>query len=318
MLFNDKAEEQSKMNVETAYMLWRGLVDRDITIDHFQVLKNFIFDKKFQAYVEKILQEYQQELAKLNRRLNKFSIVGPDPSPNDQTVQVRTDILNDQGIAEVLYRFMRLDVNLLMLGMKETPTNEEIFDFGRELAEAAIYRIDDFIKYMKSNGWLYLPPEYRHTRPNVSDKAAVNEIFLLYDHLIFRYNNIRLTQIFTVYASDQMFKAMLTTGVKILQNQIKELEDKLLYYGAVLPKSYPSNTVVPKDKDMFEDRFIFNHILRGMQDAVALHGTSIQEIITNDYLRQYFIKLTFSELSLIDKMVKYGKLQGWTFQTPLF
>lgn len=318
MLFNNKAANQDKVNVETAYMLWRGLVDRNITIEHFGVLKNFIFDRKFDSYVEKVLKEYQKENDWLNKTLNKYSIAGPNPSPSDQTFQANSEVLNDQGIAEVLYRFMRLDINLLMLCLKEIPTNEDVFSNTRDLAISAINRINDYIEFLKSKGWLYLPPEYRHSNPNVSEKVAINEIFLLHDHLIFRYNNIRLTQILSVYVSDQVFNAMLTAGVKMLQSQVKELEDKLSYYGVILPKSYPSNTIEPKDKDMYEDRFIFNQILRGMQDAVALHGSSIQEIITNDKLRRFFIKLTQNELFVIDKMIKYGKLKGWTFQTPSF
>jgi hypothetical protein len=320
MLFNNKTEAQEKVNVESAYMIWRDLVDRNITIEHFSTLKNFIFDKDFRSYVERILKEYQIEIEMLSKTLNKFSIIGPDPNPIDQIVQVETEIFDDLGIAEVLHRFMRLDINLLMLSMKETPTNEEVYNLGRKLTEAAIKRIDDFIKFMKANNWLYLPPAYRHTRSEVPEKnmAAVNEIFLLHDHLIFRYNNISLTEILSLYVKDQMFNALLSAGIKILQSQVKDLEEKLLYYGVKLPKAYSNNTVDPKDKDMFEDRFIFNQILRGIQDAVALHGSAIQEVIYNDDLRKFFIKLTFDELSVLDKMIKLGKSKGWTIQTPIF
>lgn len=220
-------------------------------------------------------------------------------------------------IAEVLFRFMRLDISVLMVGMKETPTNEDIYEYIGQLARTAINRIDDYIEYLKSKNWVYFPPPYRHANPEIEEVAA-HTIYLLWDHLVFRYTNIRLSQIFSVYVDDQVFNAMLTAGIEVLQAEAKSLEKELLHFGCTLPKPYPSVTVKPQDKGMYDDRFIFNQILRGIQDAVALHGETIQDVITNERLRKLFIKLTFRELSLLDKMIKYGKSQGWTNRTPEF
>jgi hypothetical protein len=317
VLFNNKAEAVDKLNVKSSHILWRSLVDRNISIEHFHVLKNFVYDKDFKDYIENTLKEYKSEADKLHNLLNKYSIASPDPSPRNQNIKVSSEILNDQSIAEVMLRFMRLDNNILMLGLKEIPTNQDVYDYVGHLAKTSIKRVDAFIDYVKKKKWIYLPPKYRHANPG-TEEVDGDTIYLLWDHLVFRYTNIRLTQIFSVYVTDPIFNAMLTAGTKILQREAKYLEDKLLYFGVTLPKPYPSVTVKPQDKDMFDDRFIFNQILRGMQDAVALHGTSISEVITNDKLRKLFIKLTFRELALIDKMIKYGKSQGWTLITPEF
>ncbi len=317
MLFNNKAEARDKLNVQSSHILWRSLVDRNISLEHFQVLKNFVYDKDFKDYLENTLKEYKNEADKLLSLLNKHSIAGPDPSPRNQNVKVSSEVLNDHSIAEVMLRFMRLDINILMLGLKEIPTNQDVYDYVGHLAKKAINRIDAYIEFLKKKKWIYLPPKYRQANPG-TEEVAGHTIYLLWDHLIFRYNNIRLTQIFSVYVNDPVFNAMLTAGIKVLQREVKSLEDELMYFGVTLPKPYPSITVKPQDKDMFDDRFIFNQIIRGMQDAVALHGTSISEVITHDKLRKLFIKLTFRELSLIDKMINYGKSQGWTFITPEF
>jgi hypothetical protein len=317
VFFNKKAKADDKLNVASSHILWRSLVDRNISIEHLQVLKNFIYDNDFKDYLENTLKEYKNEVNKLVDLLNKYSITAPDPSPRNQNVQVSSEILNDKDIAEVLLRFMRLDTNILMLGLKEIPTNQDVYDYVGHLAKTAINRIDAYIDYLKKKKWIYIPPRYRHANPETEEVGGVT-IYLLWDHLIFRYNNIRLTQIFSVYVTDPELNALLTAGIKILQTEAKFLEDELLYFGITLPKPYASVTVKPQDKDMFDDRFIFNQILRGMQDAVALHGTTISEVIINDKLRKLFIKLTFRELSLINKMINYGKLQGWTFITPDF
>lgn len=119
-----------------------------------------------------------------------------------------------------------------------------------------------------------------------------------------------------MYVQDQVFNAMLTAGIEALQAETKTLEKELLYFGCPLPKPYPSTTVKPQDNAMYEDRFIFNQILRGIQDAVALHGAGITDIITNDRIRKLLIKLTFRELAMLDNLIKYGKTQGWTNITP--
>lgn len=317
MLFDKKAKVLDKLNVASSHILWRILVDRNISIEHFNVLKNFVYDKEFKDNVENTLKIYKNEANKLIDLLNKYSIASPEPSPRNQNVKVSSEILNDQDIAEVLLRFMRLDTNILMLGLKEIPTNQDVYDYVGHLAKTSIDRVDAYIDYLKKKKWIYLPPQYRHANPETEEVAGV-AIYLLWDHLMFRYTNIRLTQIFSVYVTDPVFNAMLTSGIKVLQTEAKTLENELLYFGVALPKPYASVTVRPQDKDMFDDRFIFNQILRGMQDAVALHGTSISEVIINDKLRKLFIKLTFRELSLIDQMISYGKSQGWTFITPEF
>ncbi|NLZ94081.1 MAG: DUF3231 family protein [Firmicutes bacterium] len=317
MLLQKKAGAADKLNIASSHILWRSLVDRNITIEHFNVLKNFVHDKEFKDFLENTVKDYKNEAGKLFNLLNKYSITSPEPSPRNQNIKVSSEILNDQDIAEVLLRFMRLDVNILMLGLKEIPTNLEVYNYVAYLAKTAINRVDAYITYLKKKKWIYSPPNYRHAYPE-AEEVAGSTIYLLWDHLIFRYDNIRLTQIFSVYVSDPILKAMLTSGIKILQTEAKSLEDELLYYGVALPKPYASVTVEPQDKDMYDDRFIFNQILRGMQDAVVLHGTSIAEVIVSDKLRKFFIKLTFRELSYIDKMIEYGSSQGWTFITPEF
>lgn len=317
MLFNKKTGVSGNINVESAYMLWRSLVDRNITSETYNILKNYIYDSEFRDYLKELIEDIKNEKDMLNKLLGKFNIVGPDPSPSDQNTGVRPELIDDQLISEVFYRFMRLDVNLLMLSMKETPTDVNIFDIFMKLVKSSINRIDSYIRFAKSKNWIYIPPVYRHVNSNSKD-IAINGIALLWDHLVFRYNNIRLTQIASVYAQDKAFEVLLTVGIKILQKQAKEIEEKLLYYGVVIPKAYPSETVEPNDKEMFEDRFMFNLILRGMQDAVALHGSAIQEVIRNDDLRKFFIKLTFNELSTLGDFTKFGLMKGWVNLTPGF
>lgn len=104
----------------------------------------------------------------------------------------------------------------------------------------------------------------------------------------------------------------------MLKKQAKELEEIMIHYGLVLPSPYSNVRPVITSVEPVEDRFMFMDILRGMQDAQALHGTAIQDIVLNDGLRRHFKKLTLDEVSTIDKMIKLGRARGWTVLIPTF
>jgi len=107
-------------------------------------------------------------------------------------------------------------------------------------------------------------------------------------------------------------------GVWILQNDAKALEDKLVYFGVSLPKHYTNITVSPEDKTIVSDKYLLNTIMRGMRNAIALHTSSLQEVIVNDKLRKFFMDLTYNEVSYLGKFTKYEKVKGWVFPTPAF
>ena len=55
-----------------------------------------------------------------------------------------------------------------------------------------------------------------------------------------------------------------------------------------------------------------------MKNATTLHAISTTEVITNDDLRSYFIRLTFEELMYVDNLIRYGKLKGYIPLPPKF
>ncbi|ATW27447.1 DUF3231 family protein [Candidatus Formimonas warabiya] len=305
-----------KISSESAYIIWRSLIDRNVSVEHLNALENYIHDQDFLKVCKDINEEYQKEIKQLTKLADAFGINGPDPFLPGQTIKSDQEVMRDQEIGEVLYRFMRLDVNMILLSLKYVPINDEVQQKMINLAQKAMYRVDAFIKYLKKKNWIFTPPEYRNTPPNVTEKVGVNEIHLLTDHLLFRYNNIRLTELFAAYAQDPDFALVLKAGVRILQKEVKLLEDRLLYFGIALPKAYPDTVPKPEKKEYFEDRFIFNTILRGMQDALALHGSAVQEIVVNDKLREFFIDLALGEINLMVKMSLYGKGRGWANLVP--
>ncbi len=318
LLKSSRQIESVKLDVHEAYTIWRSFTDRNASINYMSMLKNYIHDADFVVYLTKILEDLKKECHALEKLMQKYSIAGPDPAVDRHINAGNSEIVMDREAAQVLNRFIRLDVNLAALSLKFTPTNDDIWSFMVTLTKSAINRIDNLIIYMKLKNWLYVPPLYPYVPSDNSEKVAINSITVLWDHLVYRYHNLRQTQVFSTLASDPDLIILLKIGIKILQKNIKVLEDKLIYFGLSLPKSYSNITITIEDKNMLDDKFILNLIRAGMRDALSLHISSIQEVLVNDKLRNFFIDLTLNEIDYINKFTKYGKAKGWVYPAPLF
>lgn len=310
-------QKPQKLDVSEAYILWRLLANRHLFAGHIQHLKGFTNDKDFLAVLDKFLNDWTKEARLLEAELEKHSLKGVPPAAPSQGVKGNSGLVADQESADVVFALMRLDVSRFMVAYKNTFVNDSIRELLFDLLRKSVDRIDAFIKYLKLKNWIQYPPVYPHAKTGLKDKIAVNEVFLIWDHLAFRYSSIRKTQLYAEMTAEPDFRALLQAGMVILKKQAEELEHKLVHFGIVAPQPFSNVRPVIQTVEAVEDRFMFSDILRGMQDALALHGTGIEDVILNDDLRQYFINLTLQEISLIDKMIKYGRLRGWVNLVPV-
>jgi hypothetical protein len=141
--------ESLKLDTNECYTLWRVYTDMNLSIGHMSHIRKYIHDADFAVYLSKILKDFKKECHTIEKLMQKYSIAGPEPAVEKHKTVGNSEILNDQDAAEVLYRFMRLDVNLMALSLKYPPTNDDIWSFMVDLTKSALYRIDNLIKYMK-------------------------------------------------------------------------------------------------------------------------------------------------------------------------
>ncbi|MGQ9823572.1 MAG: DUF3231 family protein [Desulfotomaculales bacterium] len=142
------------------------------------------------------------------------------------------------------------------------------------------------------------------------------EAFLLWDHLLSRYDAIEKTQIYQNFAHDPDLKLLLAKGLSAtLEKQVNSLEAEMNTFGLPMPSRPPKSVRIETNSGVFEDRFIFKEVFTGIQNFLDNHIRTIRSFVTNDQLRKTFIDFAKEELELYDKFVKYGKLKGW-LQTP--
>ncbi|WP_243153073.1 DUF3231 family protein [Sporotomaculum syntrophicum] len=315
---NTVENKQSKISTREAHVFWRMLSDTYTVIDQINNAKSFVHDKDFILYLHKLVEDYEKEAREIEGILNKLSILGPTPNVRSQNVAGNSEINRDKETAKLIFTLMRLKINLLLQTIAEPYINDSLRSFIIGLTKDSLKRYDAFIKYLKAKKWIETPPQYPYTQTYVKDKIGAADIYLIWEHLMQRYNNIRQTQLLSSYTADTELKLLLDTGTNILKKEATDLENKLLYYGVTLPEPYTNIVPTPETTELMEDRYIFNTILMGMWNIITLHGMAIQDVIVNDSIRNYFINLTLDEIDLVGKMYKFGKLRGWVFVPPVY
>lgn len=316
MVFKNN-QESPAIGVQEAHILWRLLSDRYVIIDHISQLQNFTHDEDFSIYLNQLIKGYKEDVKILVAKLDKYSIAGPPPNVAGQNATGNSEIVRDRETAQIIFGYMRLDLALKLYSLIDTHENREVRLLIMNFVKKSLSRIDTLIKYMKLKNWMDQPPLYKYSNQQ-SAKVAANEVFLLYDHLVFRYLNLRQTKYFEAFTSDTDFRVLLDLGTDILNKQISQLESKLLHYGVTLPKGFSETTPSNVNSEIISDRYMFTAVLKGMQNSISLHGIAIIEVTYSDDLRDFFKQILFDELDFVDKMILYGQTKGWVFPSPKY
>jgi len=152
-------------------------------------------------------------------------------------------------------------------------------------------------------------------KPPILDSG---EAFLLWDHLVARYDIIESTQIFHNFVHDPELALILTKGLsETLEKQVNILEKEMNTFQLPLPHRPPKSVRITANTTVLDDRFIFKQIFTGVQSFLDSHIRTLRSIITNDQLRQMFIKFLKEELGIFDNLCKYGKIKGWLYTPPM-
>ncbi|MFW6022224.1 MAG: DUF3231 family protein [Halanaerobiaceae bacterium] len=318
-LFDKKSktkEKQSMISTEEAHRIWVKTQTRYMFIENIQLFSNFVHDIDFKIFLKKLQQKYQNHVDVLEKELTRYSIKSPEPNKTDVEVIANTEIISDKQIARIIYSFAQLALNNCMKTLNNTIYNDNIREIMIKIAKDEVNIYYEVVDYFKLKGWLAFPPLYPNAKENIM--VAANEIWELWQHLKYRYINVHQTKIYISKVANKDFQLVLTAGIKILENQIKEIENHLLNFGVKLPSKYPENIPEPKTKQLYDDEFIFQSLLHQMRNATTIHGFALQELIVNNELRNLFKKMLLDEINIIDKLIRYGKLKGWIENVPVY
>jgi len=154
----------------------------------------------------------------------------------------------------------------------------------------------------------------------ISDKQTkvhTGEVFQLWTHLVMRYDIYELTDIFQNYAHDIEFKAMLSFGMNVLQNEINEIEKEMDNLGIALPPRPPKSINTSGNTEVLRDELMFRIVYMGIQNFMSEHLRNVR-MMHSPRLRAMSIRMGRNETDFFVKMSDYGELKGWLFIPPAY
>jgi len=317
-IFKTKAEaNKSKIDASEAYNLWDIAKSAYDAIHRVQIYENFTHDPDLTYIAGKFRQSLKSHIDIVEKLLSKYSIKGPDAPIVDINSAINSQVLNDQYMATQMFIYAQESIEMVLRAIRTSTTNDEIRTALINMVKRMVKREGMLSKYMKLKGWVANPPLFPHLPVATIDKIDCAEAFHLWDHLTYRYDNIKLTQLMYAYANDGDFKILLKTGLQsTLNKQAKLLEKELNHFGIPVPIHPPTVMPTAESSELFEDDFMFRLLIMGIQGTAILHAQALKQCVTNDRVRKIFEQLLFEEIDMHSSLIKYGKVKGWFNVVP--
>jgi hypothetical protein len=317
-IFKKQRGLQKQIDIQEAFNIWNLLRSRYHSVETIQFFRNFIHDADFCIILNGFHDDWEAAIQRYEGKVKKFKVKAPGRPPREFKTSVEVSIITDDWIFRRIYNDLISQMDCLSSAYRATITDDKLREFIRIDLQNHIHNFEVLYKYGKLKGWMDEPPAYKTPKPQINEDLTVSEAFHIINHLSHRYHQIQITQFFISFAHDKELSLILKQGIKSLQAEVDELEKQAIKYEVPLPKRPPFSVATPSDPETKEDSYLYNTILKGIQDSLDMHARAAIEIVRNDGLRSSFIRLYEKELDLHDKFIKYGKLKGWTMSLPVF
>ncbi|MDD4752371.1 MAG: DUF3231 family protein [Desulfitobacteriaceae bacterium] len=310
---------QQLVDVEEAYNLWDVLKSMYSVMERVQIWSNFAHDPEFGLILQSSLSAITKEIKIVEKELKRYAIQGPKTNRSKINTSVNSEILLDKFLAHDLFLVLQEQMEMYLRAFVTSTTNDNVRKIFLKLLSNAVERQNLMEKYLKIKGWLETPPLYPLTSNYVGERLDTGEVFHLWDHLTYRYDNIEKTEIFHDFVYDGDFKLLIKIGLQgVLKKQASMLEKELENFGIPLPE-HPPNVISPPDNtEILKDAFMYKDIMIGIHGATIMHVASLKQSTTNDRVRKIFQDLLLAEINMLDKMIKFGKVKGWLHPVPQY
>lgn len=304
------------LDVQEVFNIWKMLDNRYSVMNVLLTQKANIHDIDFAYIIDRNMRRIRKEIRLLEGEAEKYGIKGPRVNLEDFNLQGNAQLHRDKDIAWVYLSYLNSEILVLTKVLRDSLVDDRLKKIFLRVFKITIKNLFDYVDYLKIKGWIGIPPLYPYVPNNVDERISCNEVFFLWDHLVFRYENIHLTKILSRYVYDADLQVILHIGVNMLETQAENLENLLKHYGIMMPEAFSPIIPRPEATEIFEDRFIFFHIFSQMRNMGAIHAQAFAGSVLNKHVRKVFYDLLVDEVNITDKFLKYGKVKGWLPTVP--
>jgi hypothetical protein len=298
--------------------LWDVLNSKYLAVERLQTWKNLAHDADLVMILKRSLKSLKDNIAILEDMMIKFSVKSPDQSRSFSSFTGGEKYITDEFIALDIFLYLQEHIENLSRVLRSSTTNDALRATFKKMALKTIDELNTMINYLTLKGWLSTPPLYQHIPYEVDEKLGLPEATNLWDQLTLRYDNIKTTEIFHGIVHDLDFKAILGTGIKILQKQAQLLEKEIRHFGLPLPRKPSKISLTPTNTEILSDDYMYRILANALQGAAIMHAQAYKEAVVNNRIRDLFKQFLIEELNFIDNLIKFGKLKGWFSPIPTY
>lgn len=317
-IFKKSSSKTEQIDIQTAFNIWNLLVIRYSSLETNQMLKNFAHDRDLVLAMKLLIEHFQTQLDMLEKEAEKFELKTLLMPPFDVHTSARVDEITDKFIYHRINSDMISEMYSLSRAVKTTLTSDRLRKMFGKFLLSHLRDYEKLYKYGKIKGWVEIAPAFKTTKQTEVEPLSLSDAYHIWNLNQTRYGQYNLTEFYQGFAHDVEFKAAMTLAVKTLKNQINMLQQLSLKYEIPLPERPPASMKSSIDPETLEDRFMYQQILKGIDDSIEVHIRAVIETLRNDSIREAFMNLFKAELDIHDSMIKYGKAKGWAVIPPAY
>ncbi len=318
-IFKENPDGGKQISHSEVFNIWNALRSNYTSMVKYNFLINFIHDKDFSMVLNNCLNNVNNQILDLEKIAKKFSI--PVPARPPKECKIKENIgkyISDKSIYNIIYEDRVCEIATLSSCINKTTFNDFLREKFIDHTLTVIKDISELSKFGKLKGWTKIIPVIKQGGNQEKEPISVSEAYHIWDHINIRYDHINITKLYLNSIHDPELKMIVQKGQNILQKQVQQLEKKAVKYGLTLPERPPASHKTNEDHELIKDQFVFKIILNGIQNSTNLHLKAIIESVRNEQLRQLFLELLKTELSIFDSYLRYGKMKGWTHIPPSY
>ena len=102
-LSKDLKSEKEQISSNETFHIWNSLRIRYISIETYQLYKNFIHDKDLGVFSNKHLEQFKHEAEQLENLTNNYQVKAPDRPAEDIKITKQLEQITDRYIFRKLY-----------------------------------------------------------------------------------------------------------------------------------------------------------------------------------------------------------------------
>ena len=222
----------------------------------------------------------ERTISALEAIMEKYQVRSPDRNRLPSHWCGNTESFRDELIGQTNLRFLQEHLENLLQVIFTSITNDGVRAFFVRNLKTTLDNTDLILSYLKLKGWIEIGPYYLNTPAGVEARITAAEACHLWDHVTFRYDNIRKTNLYLSITHDLDLKFIIRRGWLNSTNRLYWNRNAKIWN--FLPKRPPEVVISPIGNEYMCDDQMYRDILQGLQAAASLHADASKQCIYND------------------------------------